>query len=388
MKLHIMGHAISTFAFFAICIVILIIVLFLIAVFVALIATFEKADIELGKFFEIVTKDLPQNDFESLVVNGQLLKGYRHTIRSAIRIMERIVEYGENNFSKEGKDILIRTVPIYIEKSEHLGGIKPLSIKNALQMNIFQLFMRYILFGADHKVRKERKQSRVYNVFTYILVIPSICFFIRPCRLLLVLSMVSLIFEIVIHRLFSKKFIPFSTGSTLATWLTTFLVIVAAPLFLPRREFLAPVQSIWFYFPLLSIVMHTIVGMWLTHNALQPTEIEKLNSGRYIANHKLLDIIDYKIMPMIRTTWIWVSFFLAIGGTILMYSIIYFYQLSLGDLFYCIFCSASIYFRDGNFNVDTIEGKYFLTEAVASFFINTLYIAYIIQFMFTSRKRK
>ena len=117
-------------------------------------------------------------------------------------------------------------------------------------------------------------------------------FFVWPSKILTVLSAVSLIFEIVIRKLIAKKSVPFSASSTLGTWVLTFLVIIASPLFLSKHEFLAPIQSIWFYFPLLSIVMHTIVGMWITHDVVLSTETEKKNIGRYIADHKLLDIID------------------------------------------------------------------------------------------------
>ena len=131
-----------------------------------------------------------------------------------------------------------------------------------------------------------------------------------------------------------------------------------------------------------------VIGMWLTHEAVLPTAIEKSNIGRYIADHNLLDVLDCKIMPFLRVAWIWLSFFAAVFGTIFMYSVIYYKQLLLGGFFDCILLSASIYFRDGNFPLDTVQGNYFLTEAIASFFINTLYIAYIIQFIFISQKKK
>lgn len=388
MELLIMGHEISTFAFFVISTLAALIIILLVCVFLSLIMCFEAADVELGKFFEIVIKNLPQDDFDNLVVNGRLLKGYRHTFKSASRIIIGIVEYGEKHFSEEGRDVLNRTVPIYIDKREYWGRQKPLSIKNALQMNLIELLRRYYLFGTDHKIREESRYSRVYDILALVLLIPSIWFFIQPRRFLIVLSTISLFLEPIIRKLILKKVTPFSILTMRTIWIITFLVIVSMPLFLSRQEFLAPIQSIWFYFPLLSIVIHTVVGIWITHDAVLPTRIEKKNSGSYIANHKLLDIIEHKITPVLRTAWIWGSFFIAILGTILMYSVIYYKQLSLGSFFYCTFLSASTYFRDGNFSVNTLEGKYFLTEAIASFFINTIYIAYIIQFIFTSHKKK
>lgn len=388
MKMRIMGHVLSTFSFFAICIGVSFFLIFLFILFAALILTSDSADIEFGKFFEIVLKDLPKNDFDSLVVNGLLFKGYRRSYKSAYDIMVRIVAHGEKNFSKEGQEILKRTVPIYVEMSEHWKCQKPLSIKNALQMGGSQILKRYIIFGSEHKIREENKQNRVYNLLTLIFCVPSICFIVWPGKSLLVISNISLIFEIFISKLFAKKSIPFSKGSSLLTWFLTFLTTVSSPLFLSKRNFLAPAHSIWFYFPLISIVLHTVIGMWLTHQIILPTKVEKGNIGRYVADHKLLDIIDSKIMPVIRTLWIWMSFFIVIFGTIFMYSVIFYKQLSLGSYFKCLFLSTSTYFRDGNFVLETIEGKYFLTEAVASFFINTLYIAYIIQFTFTSQKRK
>lgn len=154
----------------------------------------EEVDIELGKFFKIVLKKLPESDFDNLIMRGKLLHRYRHTSADAQRIIKDIVEFGEKNFSPEGKEVLNDTVPLFIkERNKGFVHSRALSIKNVLNYSNYEIFRHYVLHSSENNNQKNYFKYFVSFMGDIILSIPVFLFIRHPSYPAIALNVFSVI---------------------------------------------------------------------------------------------------------------------------------------------------------------------------------------------------
>lgn len=388
MRIRILGHSLPGKAVSA-----QMLVIFLLILFVSLIKYIrwsfkEDADIMLGKFFKIVLKKLPESDFDTLIMRGKLLHRYRHTSADAQRIIEEIVEFGEKNFSPEGKEILNDTVTLFIkERDKGFIHSKALLIKNVLNYSNYEIFRHYVLYSSENKNQKNYFKYFVSFVGDIVLSIPVFLFIRHPSYLAIILNVFSVIASIIMYKLLDKHLVAFSILSVLAHWIASFLIVAMSPLYLFRR-----LSRGWFIGPIILLIFFAIVGFWITQEVWKYTDYEKRNVSTFIAHNKLAFAFEIKYMPKLRYATLWLICILTIFGTILTYAAIY-RKLLNNLLYYCILLSMSIYLGTGYFSVDAIglssvEHMYFLSEALMAFILNTFYIAYIANLMFMQKSKQ
>ena len=127
----------------------------------------------------------------------------------------------------------------------------------------------------------------------------------------------------------------------------------------------------------------------MAHKIWTKTDYEKRKVNTFIAHDKILFIFEIKIMPKIRYVILWMICVFTIFCTIMMYAVMY-HKLFYNTLLYCTFLSVSTYlgagyFSLGSIGLDSVESIYLLSETTISFLLNTFYIAYIVNLMYSQK---
>ena len=388
MKIRILGHTMTGIAFLTRAFIFLGVVLFIGIIKYIRWGFKEEADIELGKFFKMVLNKLPETDFDSLIMRGKLLSRYRHTSTDAQRIIREIVEFGEKNFTREGKEVLNSTVPLFIDELDKgFAHSKAISIKDVLNYSNYEIFRHYVLSISGNDDQKNSKKYWVSIIVDIILFIPFVIFAWRPSYFAIVLNILSVIASIAMYKLLDKHLVAFSILSVLVHWLASFTIIAMSPLYLFRR-----LSKGWFIGPILFLIFFAMVGFWIAQEIWKYTDYEKRNINTFIAHNKFPFVLEIKYMPKIRYIALWLICVSTIFGTILTYAAIY-RKLLNNLLYYCLLLSMSIYLGTGYFSVDSIgldsvEHMYLLSEAMVAFLLNTFYIAYIANLMFMHNSKQ
>ncbi len=385
MKISILGHTMSAITFLTRVSFVVVIILIVIAIKLLIWIDKENADLKLGKFFSIVLKALPDEDLNSIIINGKFLKMYKHRQKDVWRIIEEIVEFGEKNFSDAGKEILTKTVALFM-KEINLPFKPPhaLSIKAAMDMRTYEMFRHYMLFSFENKSLK--KMNIWVSVLDSILFLPSIMFLYSPSKFFLMLNICSVIASIYFYQLFHRRNTPFSIAYVALHWIMVLLITAISPYFLFRRAL-----KNWFWWPIASMFFLAIVGLWIASKMIEKTDYEKRNRNTFISHGKIQFIFELKFLSKIRYIILWMMCIFTIFCTVLMYASIY-KKLFHNTLLYCLFLSASTYLGTGYFSLDSIkldsvESIYLLSEAIAAFLLNTFYLAYIANLMFSQKSK-
>ncbi|NDO52336.1 hypothetical protein FMM75_24280 [Lachnospiraceae bacterium MD335] len=115
---------------------------FLVAYYAISIFTKSYSDFIFGTFIQIIFKELPPKDIESLIINNVFLTKYNHTFNSIDQIQNDILTFAENNFSKESINIIEKAIEKYLDIIKNLESyintksIKRMTTKDILQKNL------------------------------------------------------------------------------------------------------------------------------------------------------------------------------------------------------------------------------------------------------------
>ena len=112
------------------------------------------------------------------------------------------------------------------------------------------------------------------------------------------------------------------------------------------------------------------------------------NQDVSIENNKWLEVFMVKVIRLIRIPSLWIAFSFAIVGTIIMYTFVYSECLYLGSYKHCLYLSIATYFCGPESFGESIYCNYYLSETVIAFFLNTLYLANIVQLILEPKIKK
>lgn len=332
-----------------------------------------------------LSNKLSYNDFSKIFI--KFIPNFRgKTFGDIIKTSDEIVQYVDKNFPKSTKEKVEKAVSYTTEHLDVPFSMTPLRVNSALQMKISQLILRY--FERMDITHKEDMCNYVRSCFANLLcAIPYICVLIfMNTRSVVVFCFipVTLILVCVFYKYSEKRF-KLSLTLVAFFWIVSLLSVTVSPITISVELFLTPLCFVTFLFSQLTL---TLTGLWITNRLWRKASIKTLNKGLFVSNRKLIDIVEVKIIKNVRYVWLWITFFLVIFCTVLMYAFIYNDQLNLGDSVYSLLLSISLYFGGGNSNYDSLEGLYFSSEIVISFFVNTLYLANIVRIIFEPRETK
>lgn len=174
-----------------------------------------------------------------------------------------------------------------------------------------------------------------------------------------------------------------TTEYTFCVWCLHWVITGVYPALLPVWVFEKNSTFLFFH---LNYLILSITGIRLINRMWHKTTLEN-NLGVYIGKNDWIKVFAVKIINVIRVPALWIAFFLAITETILMYTFVYSECLVLGEPLECLFLSISTYFCGPVSINNSLSGVYFLSETVIAFFLNTLYLANIVQLILEPKLR-
>lgn len=329
---------------------------------------------------------LPHDEFKKLILS-LILKIQAETLGDGLQIANAIYQCANDNFSESSKEMILDEIGNAIERLDNSVISKPIQIAKALNMKIHQLLLLRALgdFESDtHSICitiLEWVLTELHFVFPCITVIIFFYFktFFSFCCIPIVLVATCLANGYIVKRIrFSQILIGVS-------WFVDFYAIAVSPLTMSYDFFMS---TSGFFALLFSQFTLILTGLWITNKLWKSTSIESKNKGRFISSKTFIEIVEVNILKKFRYIWLWITFIFVIFFLILMYMLIYKYQLDIGDSQYCFLLSLSLYFGGGNTVYDSIDGFYFSSEIIISFFVNTLYIANIVRLILEPKLAK
>lgn len=251
-------------------------------------------------------------------------------------------------------------------------------------MRANEILRHHLMFSCGNKPISKAKKWYISFLIDVVLYIPSFIFFYRPSNLTVILNICSVIAAIYTYQLFQRKLVPFSIVHVSVHWMAALIITAFSPHFLFRRAL-----KNWFLWPIISLLFFAMVGIWIAHKIWTKTDYEKRKVNTFIAHDKILFVFEIKIMPKIRYIILWMICVFTIFCAIMMYATMY-HQLFHNTLAYCMFLSVSTYLGAGYFSldsigVDSVESIYLLSETAISFLLNTFYIAYFANLVFSQK---
>lgn len=336
----------------------------------------------INSFFKILSTELKPSEFIEIFSNCFIL--YNHTFKNIKCIVDKAIDYSFDNLSEKSINIVINAIDkatdsLRINKKHKL---KLLRINDSMKMKFVELFYYYI--NCEHSFNGAKaKLKYLFSILFTILLIPLIIFLLISnliTFLLIPLSLFTMYF--VYHYLYDKIYFPIIYICLF--WFLNLMFSFLPPIMLSCEQFLTFQCLAIYVFYLLALI---IFGLWLTNNIWTITIVEK-NKGSFISTRKLSNVIETKSVMKIRFPWLWITFFGVIIITILSYAFVFYKQLNLGNLPYCILYSISLYFGETPPVSESIVNWYMHSETVISFLINTLYLANIARILFEPKVAK
>ena len=261
---------------------------------------------------------------------------------------------------------------------------KRIKVKEAL---IFS-FEETVHAGLNLTNDKEIKRWKVYWLFcipmVYVFVVitsmvaPDLSCFVDYTYLLL-----SLLFIIALDYYTSRKKIR-ALVYTFMSWCLHWIITMAFPQYITGAVFGEEKTFVLFH---LNYLIMSIMGIRLINRLWTETEMEK-NQDVSIENNKWLEVFMVKVIRLIRIPSLWIAFSFAIVGTIIMYTFVYSECLYLGSYKHCLYLSIATYFCGPESFGESIYCNYYLSETVIAFFLNTLYLANIVQLILEPKIKK
>ena len=168
------------------------------------------------------------------------------------------------------------------------------------------------------------------------------------------------------------------------SWCLHWIITMAFPQYITGAVFGEEKTFVLFH---LNYLIMSIMGIRLINRLWTETEMEK-NQDVSIENNKWLEVFMVKVIRLIRIPSLWIAFSFAIVGTIIMYTFVYSECLYLGSYKHCLYLSIATYFCGPESFGESIYCNYYLSETVIAFFLNTLYLANIVQLILEPKIKK
>ncbi len=169
---------------------------------------------------------------------------------------------------------------------------------------------------------------------------------------------------------------------SLLMWIAHWSCTMSFPYFTSTQNILG-INLVWFH---LNYILLSIMGISVINRLWTQTVVEDNASGLMDEN-KWLSVLKTKTIRFIRRPFLWISFFLAITGTIYMFALIYHFRLQLGGPLQCLLFSISTYFSGPEVISESNESIFYISETVLAFFQNTLCLANIVQLILEPKLR-
>lgn len=337
-------------------------------------------------FLDICSNRLPNDDAQALI---KYLVKEPDSLQSIDKFFDRTYSFIEKNFTAEQLKLINEDFISGLDSSnadmfKTSNSSIVLRVGQALRLDYGSIIKRFV--RAVPSIEDSNK-TRWIPLFDVLLFFPP---FLLLCAMVLFPSIMDYkTLSISITYVCAVDFIQTRKGRTgifkmLLYWVSHFCCTIALPALVTSYNLLSAENFVFFH---LNFIILIVVGIQLINRLWTQTSIEK-NKGAFVADRKLVDIINTKWLMMLRTPSLWCLFFLSVFGTIMMYTFIFENHLNCGNTLYCLLFSISTYFGGGQEIVESIEGLYIASETIFSFLLNTLYLANIVRLILEPKLSK
>lgn len=308
---------------------------------------------------------------------------YDHSWSGIWNVLKRYCEYADKNLQRPEREEIVKIINSIIDIDFEQIPLKESSFKKRIVRN---MTFRYLLQKyVTYSLLKE-KTLNLKTIYTFLYYIPAVFAFLLVICKNVLLAFLTPLSLVIFCLLYAMWYAPrFSIYLLTASWISQLVAFVPFPAFLSYCEFHSVPGVLTLIFYQLTLV---ITGLYLTNCIWTKTSFEKTKDDTPVKEREFISAIEARCAGKFRYIWLWITFFLIICCTVLMYAILYASQLHLGEGIQCFLASVSIYLGGGENELisTSIRDQWYISmELLSAFLINNLYLANIIRLILEPR---